>query len=243
MILLLSGEGSGDIGSCNVATEDCDGADFRPGPMARLIDKLVEPHWHYSPLDASSCVFISEGALASYCRSQRMGTTLPGKKRPVDTGYFFKNARGLARLAKDRSVRDHCPVGAVLFRDSDGTVASRRSLWNDKVSSIEAGFAAEDFDLGVPMVPKPKSEAWLLCGAQANQYQNCARFENLSGNDASPHSAKMELAGALAARGRSCEDIRDMVEDGEIDPLQIQMPSFNYFKDRLETVAQQMVAA
>jgi hypothetical protein len=243
MILLLSGEGPTDIGSCETATGTCEGADFKPGPMTWLIDKLVEPHWDYSPLNASSCVFISEGALAHYCRSQRLGTTLPGKKKTVDTGYFFKNARGLARLAKDRSAHDHCPVGAVLFRDSDGTVSSQRSLWNDKVRSMEAGFAAEDFDLGVPMVPKPKSEAWLLCAAQANPYQNCTRFENLSGNDASPNSAKTELAAALAASNRSYLDVSDMVENGEINPQQIQMPSFNYFKNRLETVAQQMKAA
>ena len=170
-----------------------------------------------------------------------MGTTLPGKKKPVETGYFFKNARGLARLAKDRSACDNCPVGAVLFRDNDGTVASRRSLWDDKVKSIEAGFAAEDFALGVPMVPKPKSEAWLLCAVQGVQYQNCARFEDLSGNDASPNSAKGKLEKALSARGRSYADVCDMVEKGEIGPQQIQMPSFDFFRERLETVAQQMV--
>jgi hypothetical protein len=243
MILLLSGEGPSDMGSCQTATGTCEGADFEPGPMARLIDKLVEPHWDYSPLKTSSCVFISEGALAHYCKSQRLGTTLPGTKKRVDTGYFFKNARGLARLAKARTASDHCPVGAVLFRDNDGTAASQRSLWHDKVRSMEAGFAAEDFGFGVPMVPKPKSEAWLLCATQANPYQNCTRFENLSGNDASPNSAKKELATALTAKGRSYEDVGDLVENGAINPQQIQMPSFNFFKDRLEAVAQQMKAA
>jgi hypothetical protein len=243
MIWLLSGEGPGDIGSCQTATGTCQGADFKPGPMAWLIDKLVEPHWDYSPLETSSCIFISEIALAHHCREQKLGTALPGKKRPVETGYFFKNARGLARLAKARSAHDLCPVGVVLFRDSDGTVSSQRSLWQDKARSMEAGFAAEDFGLGVPMVPKPKSEAWLLCAVQAVKYQNCTRFENLSGNDASPNSAKTELAAALAASGRSYEDVGDMVENGEIHPRQIQMPSFNCFKDRLETVARQMQAA
>ena len=170
-----------------------------------------------------------------------MGTTLPGKKRPVETAYFFKNARGLARLAKDRSARDRCPVGAVLFRDSDGTVSSQRSLWRDKVASMEAGFTAEDFDLGVPMVPKPKSEAWLLCAVQAGQYQHCTRFEALSGNDASPNSAKLALQKALAARRRSHADVGDMVVNGEIDPRRIRMPSFDYFRERLLTVGQQML--
>lgn len=43
MILLLSGEGPSDIGSCMAATGECEGEDFRPGPMALLIDRLVEP--------------------------------------------------------------------------------------------------------------------------------------------------------------------------------------------------------
>ena len=242
MILLISGEGPTDIGACNQATESSAGADFNPGPMACLIDKLVEPYWDYPLRSTSSFVFISEGSLVHYCRSQRMGTTLPGKKKPVETAYFFKTARGLARLAKAQAESDACPVGAVLFRDSDGTNSSKRSLWNDKVTSIEAGFAAENFDFGVPMVPKPKSEAWLLCAVQAVRYQNCVQFEDLPGNDASPNSAKAELESALAARGRLYEDVCDMVENGEIDPQQIQMPSYGHFKTRLETVAQQMRA-
>jgi len=242
MILLLSGEGATDIGSCERVTVSCEGPDFKPGPMTFLIDKLVEPHWGYSPLSTLSCVFISESALSHFCRTHAMGTTLPGKKKAVETGIFFKNARGLARMAEARSTRDGCPVGAVLFRDSDGTNASHRSLWDDKVSSIEAGFAAEEFCFGVPMVPKPKSEAWLLCAVQKNQYQNCSRFEDLPGNDASPKSAKKELAQALIARKRSYEDVCNMIENGEIDPQQIQMPSYKKFSDRLETVAQEMRA-
>jgi hypothetical protein len=240
MILLLSGEGTSDIGTCRTAAKECEGSNFKPGPMAWVVDKLVEPLWNYSPLASGSCVFISEHSLAQHCR-KRVGITLPGRKRPIETGYFFKNARGLAQLAKARSKRDQCPVGAVLFRDSDGTVASVRSLWNDKVTSMESGFAAEDFEFGVPMVPKPKSEAWLLCAAQASPYQNCVRFESLSGNDASPKSAKAALEKALTTRGRSHVDLCDMIEKGDITPQRIDMPSFHRFRERLEKIAHQML--
>lgn len=241
MILLLSGEGPGDIGTCRNAAKDCEGSDFKPGPMAWFVDKLVEPLWNYSPLANTSCVFVPERSLAQHCRS-RVGMTLPGRKRAVETGYFFKSARGLAQLAKARSKSDKCPVGAVLFRDSDGTVASARSLWDDKVNSIEAGFAAEDFDLGVAMVPKPKSEASLLCAVQPVQYQNCTRFEDLSGNDASPKSAKAALEKELKDRRRSYADLCDLVENGDIAPQRIKMPSFDRFRDRLKQVAQQMLS-
>lgn len=241
MILLLSGEGPTDIGSCESATGTCEGKDFKPGPMAWLVERLVAPVWGYSPLATAGYVFVSEGDLARYCRTQRMGTAFPGKKKRVETIYFYKNARGLARLAKEQSERSNCPVGAVLFRDCDGTVSSHRSLWHDKVHSMETGFAAEHFELGVPMVPKPKSEAWLLCAVQAVPYQNCVRLEDLSGNDASPKSAKDALEEALAARGRSNTDVCDMVEQAEIDPQRMQMPSFDAFRERLEAVTQRML--
>ncbi len=61
------------------------------------------------------------------------------------------------------------PVIAVLFRDSDGTASSGRGLWEDKRKSIEDGFGEAGFDYGVPMIPKPKSEAWLLCAFHGYQ--------------------------------------------------------------------------
>ena len=41
-----------------------------------------------------------------------------------------------------------------------------RGNWNDKRNSIIAGFRAEDYDLGVAMISKPKSEAWLVAAKQ-----------------------------------------------------------------------------
>lgn len=241
MILLLSGEGSGDLGSCQTPTGIGEGTEFKPGPMAWFVDKLVEPHWGYSPMTASSYIFISESALASQGRNSTMGMSLPGKKKALGTAYFHKNARCLARLAKERSARDKCPVGAVLFRDCDGTLSDKRTLWNDKINSIERGFQTEAFDLGVPMVPKPKSEAWLLCAVQGVPYQNCARFEELSGNDASPNSAKGKLEQALAAKTKGYADVCDMIKRDEINPQRITMPSFHHFRERLETVARRML--
>ena len=143
-------------------------------------------------------------------------------------------------MAKVRAAQDKCDVGAVLFRDSDGTKASQRSLWDDKVKSIELGFAAENFEFGVPMVPKPKSEAWLLCAVQTKAYQHCGRYEDLSGNDASPKSAKNALEKALTAKQRAYDDVPEMIEQGTIDPQRIQMPSFDRFRRRLQEVATKM---
>lgn len=240
MILLLSGEGLSDIGAPADPAAPAGAAGLNPGPMARFVEKLVAPLWQYSPLDGQGFELITESVLTAYCKNKLRGLALRGRKRPADTAYFFKNARGLACLARERAQQERCEVGAVLFRDCDGTNASPSTLWADKVSSMESGFAAESFDLGVPMVPNPKSEAWLLCAAQDDPYCNCGRYEALSGNDASPNSAKRQLNEALAARGCSYADVCGMVESGVIDPLRIHMPSFDRFRERLADVALQM---
>ena len=116
-----------------------------------------------------------------------------------ETAFFFDNARTLARIAKELVTSSNENVGAVLFRDADGTNSGDRSQRDDKVKSMVTGFQTEDFDFGVPMVPKPKSEAWLMCALQGHPYQNCERLEEMSGNDDSPRSAKKQLAAALAA--------------------------------------------
>ena len=238
MILLLSGEGPGDLGSCAGVADECEGGDFRVGPMALIIDQLVEPIWGYSPLGASAFIYVSERVVA--LRSRRLGhIALPGLKRPKDTGYFFKNARALAQMANTRTT-PQTPVGAVLFRDCDGTRSAGTSLWQEKRGSIIRGFEAETFSLGVPMLPKPKSEVWLLCAVQRNPYTRCERFEHISGNDASPNSAKSQLDDALVVMGKQYADICDMIRDGTIRAAQIAMPSYDRFRERLEQVAREM---
>jgi hypothetical protein len=166
-----------------------------------------------------------------------------GKKRDYETAFFFKNARALARLAieKSKSSRE-TPIGAVLFRDADGTRSTERGLFETKWKSIEDGFNAENFDTGIPMVPKPKSEAWILCALKSHQYQSCAPLEDsLSGNDTCPNPAKEQLEVILCSQGKTVNDLPDMVKDGTISPTRIDMPSFNQFRKRLETVTHKML--
>jgi hypothetical protein len=89
----------------------------------------------------------------------------------------------------------------------------------------------EEFSKGVAMLPKPKSEAWLLCAIK-NSYQNCANLENESGNDDSPNSLKEQLEVFALSHEEICEKIKN----GEIDIGKINMNSFNVFKTRLEEV-------
>ena len=109
MIMLLSGEGSSDIGNTDNA-----------GPMAKLVDLLVTAIWSYSPLETGAFEFIDKRELTNAAPrprnpvSRRLG-------QPVGQRYFYRAAYALAQKAKQIRAETGCPVGAVLFHDSDGT--------------------------------------------------------------------------------------------------------------------------
>lgn len=246
MILLLSGEGPTDIGATQSQQCPTPTADVAWGPMGMMVNKLVEPIWGYEPINGGGLMFVAKGALSAYQRetkaTKRRSLALPGRDRPQETAFFFENARALARMAKDLAESEQCQTGAVLFRDADGTRSADRSQRTAKVSSMVSGFAAEEFSHGVPMVPKPKSEAWLLCALQRTPYQNCVQFEALSGNDDSQNPAKEQLDAALGTHG-SADDLSDYVADGRVDVQRIEMPSFNEFRDRMVEVARAMLSS
>ncbi len=97
------------------------------------------------------------------------------------------------------------------------------------------GFAEEGFARGVPMIPKPKSEAWIICALKAEPYIGCDPLEDRSGNDNSPASLKRELEQMLGEPATR-ELLRGKIEDGSIDCHRITMPSFLSFRGRLEEV-------
>lgn len=237
MYFLLSGEGPGDIGVCNPSADRCDRAGFSEGPMAIIIDQLVETFQCYdmSHLDTDRVSYVSEGYLSAHkLPPRKKAMSLRGKKRPAETKYYFENARSIAAAAKATSEEIADSVVAVLFRDADGTASAGRGNWIDKRNSMIEGFKAEDFDLGVPMVPKPKSEAWLLCATKVNPYQHCALLENESGNDDSGRISLKDKLSASLNDNSGIGHINRQVVNRTIDALQIDMLSFNAFKEDLE---------
>ncbi len=101
--------------------------------------------------------------------------------------------------------------------------------------AILDGFDEEQFGRGVPMIPKPKSEAWLICALKRDAFQNCHLLESRSGNDNSPNSLKGELK-LLLGDTELIADLCERLRDGRIDIDRIVMPSFAAFRDRLEEV-------
>jgi hypothetical protein len=203
--------------------------------MACIVDQLVESTLDYSLMELGFASFVSEGTVSRRSKQLRQ-LRLPGKKRRQETAYFFRNARAFAGLAREFAQETGDTVVAVLFRDADLKRSSGRGLWQTKWDSMMEGFRVENFVFGVPMIPKPKSEAWLLCALKENQpYQHCKVIENESGNDRSPRSLKKQLRDVLG-HDVTRELLAEKVRSRDVDVFLIDMPSFLAFKERLESV-------
>ncbi|MDQ6951647.1 MAG: hypothetical protein Q9M26_08290 [Mariprofundales bacterium] len=228
MILLLSGEGPSDMGRCDHQNG------FKPGPMALFVDQLVERHLAFSCLETGCVRFISEQALTDFGKKlvQRKSPRLPGKKYQKETCFFERNAQALAVKAQELAAEVSDEVISVLFRDADGTALTCRGLYEKKRDSMVRGFELQGYLKGIPMIAKPKSEAWLLCAVKPNPYSHCDALESTSGNDSSPNALKQQLEKALSGHIGSW-GLAEMVSDGTIDVHRIDMPSLNWFKERL----------
>ena len=238
MLLLVSGEGPSDMGSMRPLV---DGLVFVPGPMTVLVNCLLEAQLFYSLLDLDSVRFVAKAELVeAWPKHHGRQFRAPGKRKPKEAGFYFENARRLALKAEELARQTEDRVLPILFRDADGTQSSGRGEWQAKWNSMLDGFAAGESTLGVPMLPQPKSEAWLLCACREPVYQHCERLEHESGNDDAPNPLKGQLAHARNG-ATSAAELVDAIHDGEIDPQRIDMSSFNAFKARLNEVMGQLV--
>jgi len=210
--------------------------------MCLILDLLIERLMGYSLIDYQGVQFIHKSQLVAVePKHHGRRFSAPGKRKSKETGYYYENARRLALKAVALTQESCDVVVPVLFRDADGTQSSDRGEWSAKWKSMIDGFEAGGSSFGVPMLPRPKSEAWLLCAFRAPTYQHCAALEQASGNDDSPDSLKHQLE-KVRNGFTSAADINDAIRNGEVDPHRIDMDSFNDFRDRLGDVIHQVVA-
>lgn len=237
MYFLFSGEGPTDLGLCAHEADSCEGSEYLHGPMTVMVDHIVQHRHDYSLLESGHFGFVSRQLLvkrASELKAAKKSLRLPGKKRVKETRYFFTNARVVASIANEREVELKDDVVAVLFRDAD-TATAGRGDWDEKHRSMLDGFAEAGFQRGVPMIPKPTSEAWLVCALKKNPYQGCEALEDRPGGGASRQSLKRELErlfGHVPVREELCE----AVAQRKIDVKRLSTPSFTAFRTRLEEV-------
>lgn len=236
MFILFSDEGITDLGVGKTDAPVCQGDDYFAGPIAIMADRVLELSLGYSALEIGSCGYVSEHQLSNRAvelKAAKKALGLPGKKRGKETRYFFNNARALSRIAKEHEVKYKDVVVAVLCRDADGTASAGRGLWSEKHQSMLDGFKEENYSRGVPMIPKPKSEAWLICAMKKTAYQNCGKLEARSGNDHSPRPLKAEFEKILGGKvtPQLLVDKARAIEIGRIN-----MSSFRSFRERFEEV-------
>lgn len=236
MILMLSGEGKTDMGQM---TSTDKGMRFEPGPMAWIVDRLAAKRLYFSPFESyktgnDSVRFVDETELVKSGK-RSSAAFLPGIKYGKGTAYYTRNAQTLGLLAGNLQQEKNEPVVAVLFRDTDKTNSAPASVWKSKVDSIKRGFELVNFPHGVPMVPLPKSEAWLICALKDDPYNRCDLLENAPGNDNSPNSLKNSLE-KLVGHDPAAVEQAEWIYTEKIDPNQIDMPSFNAFRDALDCV-------
>ena len=240
MIVVLSGEGPSDLGRCSNAQGLCRVPDFVHGPMTVLVDKVIQATFDYSLLELTPdrYLYVSEERLRELAVQRKEAgnkVVLAGKKTGRETGYFRINAWMLGEETLRVELQENDQAIAVLFRDSDGTRSSPETLWKRKVESMSEGFDRSRLGVrGVPMIPKPKSEAWLLCAARPQPYFDCAALEERSGNDNAPNPLKDELSAALQGDASARRQV-EWLNDNDFDHIAVsdQMSSFAAFSDQL----------
>lgn len=229
VLLVLTGEGPTDIG-----TQDQDV--FSPGPMAHIVNCFFQERWKRSWLENSpqgsiATLFVHKSELKKERQTKGRANRLRSGKRPQGTSLHFKAAEIFGFIAMDLARQKQKNVIAVFFRDSDGTRSADRTDWQDKFQSIKDGLKYSGLQTGVPMVPRPKSEAWLLCALKDSAYQNCESLEMRSGNDNSPKNLKDELRDRINETNK--DSLNQLIIERRIDPSKIQMPSFQAFREEL----------
>lgn len=247
MIVVLSGEGPTDLGQCLTPLGPCTGADVRLGPLGVLLNRLLEPLLGYAPADVDETFhFVPKAELIRRAdalkQGRRMG--LPGAKRDQETGYFYKNAWMLGEAARELEDERKDRGIAVLHRDADTRHATPATEWAQKVKSMVDGFTRAGYGgQGVPMLPRPISEAWLLCLARATG-PSCAALEDEHGNPDAANPLKRQLAQALGLEETSAEALVAWLDQSPLDLARLDdMPSFADFHQRLQFAVQAALRA
>lgn len=235
--LLLTGEGPTDLGGSKSGQHIIHGPDLAIGPLTALLLKLLQPllpDWNRDQLSwhqpEQFCTLISGSELGK--RAKLSKKVRPSKKIPKGYIEHAQRAAELALHAKDNNQQL-----AVYFHDTDGTRSQLRDdadIQARLVAAIQFGFNTAGFaDNGVAMIPKPTSEAWLICAKKSQPYQHCASLEQtLSGNDrATERAPKVQLGKLLNNPDFGRDELLQLVD--EIDPASIDMPSFNQLRDDL----------
>lgn len=238
--IVMTGEGVTDMGGCNNEQPICSEQQLDIGPMARLLFKLIQhhlPEWNVDHLDQGNpenhMTLVDGSWLRGECKKRKRGLIRISKS--VQKGMMVHAQR--AQVLGEFAVQNNHQIAAY-FHDTDGTRSQLAAMPDRQwkiTQSIKAGFRAAKFEgRGLAIVPKPTSEAWLICAAKDPQYQDCSQLEaSLSGNENSPNrSPKAVLATILEKSVCTRDDLNELVE--QVDVSRIDMPSFDSLRTQVK---------
>ena len=229
MYFFLSGEGSTDLGT----SKD------RPGPLAMIVDQIIQEHHEYSPLECGRAVHVNRSVLkriksdASKSRNKR-SVRLPSAKIRPEYRDNYENAKVLSRISQDfidEKPKNDRDFVAVLFHDTD---TPKEQDWKDMRNAILTGFHDGGIEpRGVASVARPISEAWWLSALdrKVDPKRDGTKYEeSRRGKAKGEHHLKKEL-GDDAQR----DALVAMVKSKEIDYKLIDSDSFLVFRRDFET--------
>lgn len=232
MIFHVLGEGPSDFGSWDVHT-------LKKGCMNYLLDWL----WmHHAPQGTP----LPEQKLHSrdaISKTDPRAIGSRGHHLPRQTRFAFMGALALAHLAQ----AENETAGAVYFIDADHTRSEDKDIGEKFRDAIQQGFDFASFQLGVPMVPNPCQEAWLLAYYQRYMpkqaaYNHAERFEDLAGNKRAQrqNNPKGQLADCLEKAGLDMRNDKEEIVN-RVDWDRVSMPSYDCFcRTFLQVMAKMM---
>jgi hypothetical protein len=197
-------------------------SDIKKGPMIYLIEQILQNTQNqkaYFGLIAKSQLIQETKKLKT--------RKFPSKKSGKKTAIFYKNAYALGKIAIEKQYDI-----AIFFRDADCTKSGISPDWQERVNSILQGFIDSGFKNGVAMVPKPTSEAWILCCL--GRHPHCKKLENLAGNEVSDEHPKKIIQKKIGEKP-TMETLIKIVDE-QCEPDKMDMPIFQNFKINLESV-------
>ena len=200
--IVISGEGNSDVGH-----RDMRSSQFVWGPITHLTHNILyffhkyDVQFHFRPR----------------YELKRYPITLKGKKKKekLSAGKGHSNlAYKLACIAQEKDA--HL---AILMRDADNRT------FKEVYEEIEGGFEAAKFERGVPAVPVPKSEAWLICCLDPHRSLKIEYEEK---------EMKELLEEVLLEKGLEHDNDTWCATAIECDVEKIQAPSFRQYIDDLK---------
>ena len=223
---ITCGEGTSDLYVARDGRQD--------GPLKIAVDKLLNSFWRDSHGFEFRAVGRNQLSKATKNQRPKLGAVVRGHKEKYPG---LRSVAAFAACLAQMAQIEGDDWGVIFFEDLDFHADTDiEDFYKAKIGAMHKGFDLAQFKKGVPMVPKPRSESWLLCYYQETPYEIGNYFENLAGSDQSLNSGKKRVARFFGVHENQIYGrIKERIDD--IDWSRIDAPSFVFFKNRLHFVS------